>query len=159
MNFKKIFVMQKELDKHILESNNITEDVYRYLLVAFRQEFAEMINEKQFFKFWKKNKGCMRSKLLEEAVDCLHFLLSIGNNMGINYFDITDFNYADLITNYDDVMRYATNLSYMKDEKQYHLLASAYFKFVKTLDITVEELEEGYYKKNKVNHERQESGY
>lgn len=104
--------------------------------------------------------GIEENKLLEEYVDCLHFILSIGN----------DFNYTDVNTNamiiINDVTKqfnlmfgritlFASNQT--KDE--YDRLFATFLGLGKLLEFEPEQVERAYYDKNKINHERQRNGY
>lgn len=100
-----------------------------------------------------------RNPLLEEYVDCLHFILSIGNDCqfdGDFYYTshkdsvLEQFNY--LFNKIGDFYLYRTTGNYTSVFN--YFLALGDF-----LGFTWEQIEQAYYEKNKINHERQESGY
>lgn len=116
--------------------------------------------------------GCgvhFHNPLLEEYVDCLHFILSIGNDIGATYkidqirgyekWNITQlFNavYYQLAMFEND----ANNNSLRKNQVNgYGLVFNVFLSIGKRLGFTWDEIEQAYYEKNKINHERQESGY
>ena len=90
MDFGKMFKMQAELDQYIGKSKKIKMEDYKLeRVLALQVEFNELLNEVPFlFKYWS-NKKMNRDRALEEFVDGLHFLLSIGNDLGINEYEYT----------------------------------------------------------------------
>jgi dimeric dUTPase (all-alpha-NTP-PPase superfamily) len=77
---------QKVLDERImtefdLDPNN--QAMHRKKMVAFFVELGEFINEERSFKYWSRKKTNNRHKVIEEYIDGLHFILSIG--LHINY--------------------------------------------------------------------------
>ncbi|OIK22160.1 dUTP diphosphatase [Bacillus amyloliquefaciens] len=107
--------------------------------------------------------------LLEEYVDCLHFILSIGNKLGLNnektissihlsYLSSTiGFNTVRL---FSSLMSTAYRLQVMngKEEQFLHLFVS-FFILGEQLGFTFEQIEAAYMEKNAVNHQRQQEGY
>lgn len=83
---RELQLKQMKLDNFIYESNNIlnVEGLLYDKLVALDVELGEFMNEIKSFKYWKKNKLIDKSKVIEEACDCLHFVLSIANDLDIN---------------------------------------------------------------------------
>jgi dimeric dUTPase (all-alpha-NTP-PPase superfamily) len=166
--------LQDKLDKHILENHKIEGDITGLLVIAFKVEFGEFLNEHKFFKFWKVN-PVPRTKallipammeedkvyynpLLEEFVDGVHFLLSIGLKRG----------YLKFIHGFDVVERKSDSLEFLSIEIFNNPINSAgkwmevfsdYIHLGYLMGISASDIEEAYLKKNQVNHERQNSGY
>ncbi|WP_250675496.1 dUTP diphosphatase (plasmid) [Paraclostridium ghonii] len=82
---------QQKLDKFIYESNNIDNerDLLHEKIIALDVEFSEFMNEIKSFKYWKKNKPIDKDKTLEEACDCLHFILSLSNDLKVDLTHLT----------------------------------------------------------------------
>lgn len=119
--------------------------------------------------------GChFYNPLLEEYVDCLHFILSIGLEIGctpiacdvaltVPNSDITN-QFLQLI---DEVHKIQHNLRYKDIQKSaldtafsnYHRVLGIFNGLGEMLGFTWNQVEGAYYAKNKVNHARQESGY
>src|SRR5690606_21703075 len=100
MNLSKLFEMQAKLDAHIEREHPRKENEDRLVkkILALQVKLGELANEWQGFKFWSNDQEprtkTYKSKLspggefyrgiyeanplLEEYVDCLHFILSIG---------------------------------------------------------------------------------
>lgn len=107
-----------------------------------------------------------KNPLLEEYVDCLHFILSIGNDLGFDYEEFLDrrftvdgnINQLFLYTalSVGEIVRY-----FGTDFARYSLCATLhqFLKLGRKLGFTEEQIEQAYYDKNKVNFERQENGY
>jgi dimeric dUTPase (all-alpha-NTP-PPase superfamily) len=106
-----------------------------------------------------------KNPLLEEYVDGLHFVLEIGLEIGIEKYEF-DF---DTIGNYllaDNPLKlfnecfWATSTLEGGDSPtDWDYLMDCYLKLGKALGFTWEEIETAYFEKNKVNHERQNTGY
>jgi dimeric dUTPase (all-alpha-NTP-PPase superfamily) len=95
--------------------------------------------------------------LLEEYVDCLHFILSIGLDYGYRkYSGQNGFNYAkdkDLTTQFTRLLKF--DLSKLN----YPYFVSKFLALGEMLGFTREEIEQAYLDKNEINHERQDSNY
>lgn len=111
--------------------------------------------------------------LLEEYVDVLHFILSIGLEMEI------DCRYNSLIREeniveegeptlhlFAEVFAFASDLfwscyqeDYEQQEGNYKALFTNFVQLGKSINFSWDEIEQAYFAKNQINHERQESGY
>ncbi|MDI2588077.1 dUTP diphosphatase [Psychrobacillus sp. NEAU-3TGS] len=104
-------------------------------------------------------KGSTGNPLLEEYVDCLHFILSIGLEIGEEYFDYNQnhtFKERDITIQFLRVIDYTIGL---REDDYCSELLESFTHLGEMLGFTWEQVEEAYYAKNKINHERQESGY
>lgn len=176
MNLTKLFKTQRELDKCIAENMNIDKgSLVKAKIMALRVELFELLNElPEEFKFWS-NKNNNMENALKETVDIFHFLLSIGNELGMSerikiwkmYGLMKRSSISEMIGAMDE---YAIELEnrytfYEKSGKQYfkmgdyYNLFNGFFALVEMLGFTWEQIEQAYFKKNKINHQRQESGY
>lgn len=105
--------------------------------------------------------------LLEEYVDCLHFILSIGLelDMILSNSVVAYPRYHDPVKNitfcFSDLMLQASTLLNAEGDKEieYMSLLSRFFRLGLDLGFTWGEIEQAYYAKNRKNHSRQESGY
>ena len=164
------------------------EDRLMKKIVALLVELGELANEVRFFKFWSyyqepRNFRCTKcggygywfqgtkrfhcgscggkgfvNKVLEEYVDGLHFLLSIGleENIGIlNEVDVSKSN--DLTFQFLELFDAISNLPY--DISEYPYIFGLYLGLGEMLGFTWEEIEEAYLQKNRENFRRQEEGY
>jgi len=109
--------------------------------------------------------------LLEEYVDCLHFILSIGLELGMDEIaDELDLKKFDFLTS-NTILSCFIGLSYDIADLYYqrenddmvpylyeHILLE-FAKLGKMLGFTWEQIETAYYEKNKINHQRQEENY
>jgi len=108
-----------------------------------------------------------KNPLLEEFSDCLHFLLSIGNDINMNevyeddkpkplYFD-------DIIEQFMVINDWISHLYYSRHDDTngeiYDLVFAYFLGLGEMLGFSWKEIEEAYLRKNTVNHERQERGY
>jgi len=107
--------------------------------------------------------------LLEEYVDCLHFILSIGLELDYQNVDpyamntskdiVTEFNL--LFANVSSIWLSSTTVTGIKHhiKEDYRKALSIFLALGELLGFTWEQIEQAYLKKNKVNHKRQENGY
>ena len=102
--------------------------------------------------------------LLEEYVDCLHFILSIGNELGESNVDNW---FVDEDTELYKSKNIVEQFIYMNGEIteiyqydfSYKALVYRMLCLGEMLGFTWEQIEESYFAKNKINHERQANGY
>ncbi|WP_445429257.1 dUTP diphosphatase [Bacillus atrophaeus] len=185
MNLQKMFEMQKVLDDRIIKEKGLEgQDLLPNLILALQVELAECANEWRGFKYWSNDrepricvidkkgqtaKEYYKNPLLEEYVDCLHFILSIGNRLGINDSDtICDIHSEYLRTingsNTAKLFSFLFSISYSLihrnlDKETYINLFTSFFTLGEQLGFTGEQVEAAYMEKNAVNHQRQQEGY
>lgn len=158
MNLQKLFEMQKKLDERIIAEKGLED---RYLipkkLMAFLIELGELANElPEIFKFWSNKKNNYQ-KALEEYVDGLHFLLSIGLEQEVLYesMAIHPIKQTTIFEQFAAIYLYAS--AYWTHG--YGRLLNAYIGLGEMLGFTWSEIEQAYMKKNAENHRRQDSNY
>ena len=162
------YTMQKELDDHILQNHpaSKSEPIDVYLLSAFRVELAEFLNEHRHFKFWSKRRTCQdRQRMIEEATDAFHFLLSIGLkkrfNVHMKHKRLCDLWHDKGKPDPKRVYQYANFLfeNMMRYRSDYQQACTHFMSMCYHAGITDQELADAYMLKNQVNHERQKAGY
>ncbi|KQL55953.1 MULTISPECIES: dUTP diphosphatase [Bacillaceae] len=189
MNLQRLFKIQAELDQAIIEKKGLHgQDLLADRILALLVELGECANEWRGFKFWSEDQEPRTYKfedlyempvrewnpLLEEYVDCLHFLLSIGNSLMEKYkFQIEyempfkvlhsiprqQFLTVFARVNDIDAMDFAGGYESQKYRNAYEALLKDFFGLGTTLRFSWEEVEAAYLQKNKINHERQANGY
>lgn len=102
--------------------------------------------------------------LVEEASDCLHFILSLANQIGYEIDEelikICHYPKNQLETLYVALQNKIMNLATGYDKLgSYKALISFYMSYVNELGITTQELEQAYYEKNEENYRRLREGY
>ena len=150
MNIKKMLKTQKELDAALFEKGGLKEYPVEQIKTAYRVELGEALQEWRSFKYWKKNKGIIDiNKLLEELSDCLHFALSLEN-------EIKNYNYEEVFKYYD---KYDLYEIIDKCFTIYGTVLGDTIALGLKLGFTLDQLEEAYYKKNKINWDRIANNY
>ena len=166
MDLYKLFEAQKILDGAILEEKKPEGGLLEKKIVAAQVEFAEFLNETRVFKFWS-NKRADTSKVLEESADHLHFLLSIGLELGFNKdfrvinaiersFKPPQYTHNEIIS---EIQTYISMLNKIRDLHVYIAAFRQYLNIISHFGIDGIDLEREYYRKNKINHKRQAEGY
>ena len=150
MNIKKMLKAQKELDAALFQKGGLKEYPIEQIKTAYRVELGEALQEWKSFKYWKKNKGIIDiNKLLEELSDCLHFALSLEN-------EIKNYNYEEVFKYYD---KYDLYEIIDKCFTIYGTVLGDTIALGLKLGFTLDQLEEAYYKKNKINWDRIANNY
>lgn len=187
MDIKKLFETQAKLDKHIMQEHPELrgQSNLDWKLLALQVELGECANEWRGFKKWSKDQEPRTVKrietewdddgtptewdvyqdvnpLLEEYVDCLHFILSIGLEIDtkttVDWDDIEFFE-TDITEQFIEITSRILELRSWEISDTWAGLFSEFYVLGKMLGFTWEQVEEAYYAKNKVNYARQESGY
>jgi dimeric dUTPase (all-alpha-NTP-PPase superfamily) len=185
MNLQKLFELQRKLDEHIEKEHprQEGEDRLAKKILALQVELGELANEARFFKYWSHDQEprtavltwpygaggppVYRNRVLEEFVDCLHFILSIGLELGITDVVIdSDYTHKDptitFIYLFDDVFELLGEYYPDRGEKKeiYEIMFNRFIGLgEKHLGFTWEQIEEAYCRKNEINHQRQEQKY
>lgn len=162
MNLQKLFNMQHKLDERIVNDHLLEgQDLLPNKILALRVEIGELANDWQGFKYWKVDSS-PKQGVLEEYADCLHFLLSIGLDLG---FDNSvhsihgSFLMLDVIEQFEAIYDQISTLKLRRTIDSYQNLLEFFLGLGDMLGFTPEMIEAAYLMKNKVNHERQASSY
>lgn len=175
MNLEKLYKMQEELDKYILEKHNTKmrkEELLDKTILSLLVEVGELANATRCFKHWSLKGPESKERLLDELADCLHFYLSIGNQIGEGYLNIRmesgfkglDINSSltfELLVLYSYLGAFGNecSMSGVDLEEIYQSIGDSIFKIIDLLDFTDEEVEQAYLKKHEENYRRQREGY
>ncbi|MEY9979716.1 dUTP diphosphatase [Lysinibacillus sp. RC79] len=100
--------------------------------------------------------------LLEEYVDCLHFILSIGLEIDVTtslVWNDIDFFDTDITVQFIGVASSIFDLRKWKSYISWEVLFGEFYILGKMLGFTWDQVEEAYFEKNKINHARQANSY
>jgi dimeric dUTPase (all-alpha-NTP-PPase superfamily) len=163
MQLEKLFQMQKELDSHIEDKHSLQEeDLFDRKVLALLVEIGELANETRSFKFWSVKPSSAKEVILEEFVDGVHFILSLGIECGYDreQMDLNDRQSSLDVTEqflfvYDRIIIFQKS----KSLDDYIKLFISYLGLASLLGFTYEEIEKAYFHKNEVNYLRQQNNY
>ncbi|AOY75229.1 dUTP diphosphatase [Clostridium formicaceticum] len=161
MDMQQLFAIQKQLDETILKNHQLyNKNLVPAKILALEVELGELANETRCFKFWSKKVSSPKAVVLEEFVDGLHFLLSIGldKNFPVREFQIGTNDY-DLSQQFQEVFKRSADFYQSLSQEDYIRLFEEFLTLGKKLDFTFEEIKEAYLAKNQINHQRQAEGY
>ena len=173
MDLNKLYDKQAELDKHILEKQNIKmskEELLNNTILALLVEVGELANTTRCFKHWSK-KGMMdKEVVLDELADVWHFYLSIGNQIKEKYMSIDEslaWIYRKgnltfhLLVLYFYCGEFGNTCHEVSEDltETYHRIGYEIIKITNLLDFTDKEVEQAYLKKHEENYKRQREGY
>ncbi|WP_335872700.1 dUTP diphosphatase [Bacillus sp. 2205SS5-2] len=161
MNIQTLFNMQKELDSYIEENKGVAdEDLFSRKLLALLVEIGELANETRCFKFWSNKSPSAKSMILEEFVDGVHFILSLGLEVGVENSSIQAHGKErDLTRQFLVVMEIAHKFGHSRSKKDFQDFIDQYFYLGRLIGFSEEEIVQAYYQKNEVNYRRQQEGY
>ncbi|MDM5200022.1 dUTP diphosphatase [Fictibacillus enclensis] len=161
MSFKELFEMQETLNARIVDEHQLhNEDLYEKRLLALLVELGELANETRCFKYWSLKPPSSFEVILEEYVDGLHFLLSVGLDLGIKDMEDAESLQRDNLT--DQFLSLYQHVGKLQKKKDISLFRSLFSEFVGLGDLlgfSEETVIEGYKEKNQINHQRQDEGY
>ncbi|AQQ52835.1 dUTP diphosphatase [Planococcus lenghuensis] len=161
MKLDRLFEMQRELDSYIQTNQGIEEDVFRKKGLALLVELSELANETRCFKFWSVKGPSAREVLLEEFVDSLHFILSLGIEKDLDVLTewpeaITDTDLTELFLCTQAAVHAFLDTYRMSN---YLTIWSCYGAIRDVLGFSEAEVIDAYLAKNKKNYDRQQQNY
>ena len=160
MEFIQLFEMQRQLDRFIEQTQNIQHDVFQEKGLALLVELGELANETRCFKFWSTKGPSERPVILEEFVDSIHFMLSLGNmrNLSLQAWPESS-QKKDLTAAFIEAT--SAVLTFLKEqtEEAYAAVWNIYSVIAFNLGFTVVDILDAYVSKNEKNYERQRTGY
>ncbi|WP_019414220.1 dUTP diphosphatase [Paenisporosarcina sp. TG20] len=162
MYLKKLFDMQRSLDSYIQTEKNISRDVFLEKGLALSVELAELANETRCFKFWSEKGPSEDNVILEEYVDSIHFLLSLGNDKQLNDLETWPANpdeEGSLTMLFIHTQVSINQFLQVPTKENYKNVWSWYGAIASNLGFTHEQILQGYINKNEKNYERQRVGY
>ncbi len=147
----------------VLQKNmTYNRKIVKRKMLALLVEIGELANETRCFKYWSNKPASEREVILEEYVDGLHFILSIGIDLGIDknflFYKCAQTNKTQVeifLDTYAKVIRFTDQPSITN----YIELFTSYLRLGQALEFEQEEIEKAYLDKNEVNHQRQTQGY
>lgn len=161
--FEKFSKKQEELDSMIREKFDININEWKRAYqrnheIALKVELAEFVNEcHDVWKYWKQ-KSVVPERILDEAVDVIHFLHLILNK--------SDESNTELLNTYiHDLHEENVTLSGMLDDLLDVNTEYLYYTYAQLLLIleryafTLDDIEQAYDRKNAENHARQNRNY
>ena len=161
MNLEKLFTMQQALDEYIQSNKQVDEDVFIKKGLALIVELAELANETRCFKFWSEKGPSERSVILEEYVDSIHFILSLGIEKELE--DLEEWPLEDIEGDLTALF-IGTNksiLTFLEEPTKIHYekVWIMYGAIAGKLGFSSADVLQAYIAKNEMNYERQKNGY
>ncbi|WP_041637940.1 dUTP diphosphatase [Anoxybacillus flavithermus] len=162
MDIRKLFAMQRQLDERIETERGLRgERLVERKLLALLVEIGELANETRCFKFWSSKPPAAVETILEEYVDGLHFILSLGLDLslheGVQWPNVQES--RPLVDQFLRVFEAVHAFGGQLNEEAYNQLVYAYAQLAHALSFTAQQIERAYIAKNEVNHERQSHNY
>lgn len=162
MQLSKLFTMQRALDRYIQQQREVESDVFMEKALALLVELAELANETRCFKFWSQKGPSAQAVILEEYVDSIHFMLSLGLEKGFEeqlidwpVIESTSSLTALFIDTHASIIDFINEPSFA----QYRQIWGYYGALAKALGFTNEDIMQAYVQKNEENYLRQQTGY
>lgn len=156
-----LFTMQKSLDTYIQTEKKINHDVFLEKGLALLVELAELANETRCFKFWSEKGPSDKEIILEEYVDSIHFILSLGIEMNHDRLEEWPSSHMDESLTLLFLHTQSSINQFLLEPTldNYKDVWSWYGAIASNLGFSHNEVVQAYIEKNKKNYERQRSGY
>lgn len=159
-----LLTQQEKLDKNIREKKGISQNEWLDMddkhYIALSVEKAEFINECHDLDNWKywKSKPVDREKIIDEAIDVIHFVMLIVNKMN------TAEDLHEELVSLDGMMSGSqlTDLAIKNYLKLVNDLPFTMYTTLRILDhysFTSKDIIDAYNRKNKINFERMAGNY
>lgn len=163
MTLQEWFSMQQELDKYIENEHGLQhEELIEEKILALLVEIGELANETRCFKFWSKRPASESSVILEEFVDGVHFILSIGLELGFSNHEIaivSSEGNENLVQSFLKVYHLVDELRTTRSFEHFEELMRHYFILGQSLGFSIGDVQAAYKAKNEINYKRQQEGY
>ncbi|SFB24529.1 Dimeric dUTPase, all-alpha-NTP-PPase (MazG) superfamily [Lentibacillus halodurans] len=161
MNWSSLYAMQEQLDAYIESHHNLSDkDLFREKYLALLVELGELANETRCFKFWSTKPRNNQSVILEEYVDGIHFMMSLGLEKGYRYdSDVVNPGETDETGQFNRVYDACVTFYRAPSEPHYEQMFESYLQLGILLGFDEKAVKSAYLKKNEINYERQNQGY
>ena len=163
LNLDKLYKMQSGLDQHIEQKHGLAEeDLFDRKILALLVELGELANETRCFKFWSVKPASDSKVILEEFVDGIHFILSVGIECGFEFKEEEMVEQATAYSVSEQFLKVYGSINEFHSSKTrsvYTRMFRDYLDLAVMLGFTEKEIEQAYIQKNEVNYDRQLKGY
>ncbi|MEK3890441.1 dUTP diphosphatase [Bacillus sp. FSL K6-3431] len=163
MTLQEWFAIQDKLDRYIEDEHGLQkENLVEKKILALLVEIGELANETRCFKFWSKKDASEQAVILEEFVDGVHFILSLGNELGFSDRDISIVSSEaneELVQCFLKIYHLVDKLRQTRAGEDFEGLLRQYFILGQSLGFSIDDVQTAYKKKNEVNYKRQQEGY
>ena len=156
-----LFTIQRELDAYIQENQSVNENVFKEKGLALLVELAELANETRCFKFWSTKGPSEREVILEEYVDSIHFILSLGIEKNLDTLELWPIGdvEGDLTEIFMKTFNAIQEFIKKPEIKNYENVWIHYGEIANKIGISYIEITQAYVDKNEENYKRQQKGY
>ncbi|WP_337969730.1 dUTP diphosphatase [Virgibacillus salexigens] len=155
MNLNKLMPIQKRLDDHIKDEQNLHgQDLLDKKILSLQVELGEIANElPEVFKFWSHKKNNYE-RALKEYVDCLHFILSIGlergyDNKNFNLCAVEGLKRNSITAQFNYLFDKIGDFSSITNHNNYMYIVPLFIGLGEMLGFTWEQIEQAYLNKIK----------
>jgi len=161
LNWKSLYNMQEQLDQYIKDNHQLTSDeLFEKKILALFVELGELANETRCFKFWSLKDPSPRETILEEYVDGIHFILSLGLDAGFEVEEVKHQPFKGELTDLFNQLYRA--IDYYRDDRSIETYLTVFGLFLtlgSELGFTDKEVQTAYIDKNEENFKRQDEQY
>lgn len=160
-NFKLLFDKQASLDEYIASNHQVTYETTRIRrTLALLIEISELANSTRCFKYWSNKPSEPKERVIDEYADSLHFLLSLGIDLGVTSYE---YDYLprsdDLSSMFIEIYQLISNFIDDRNEEKYKAIFDLFLSIGYKLNFSLEEIEDAYFSKLDVNYKRQDTNY
>ncbi|QTD41460.1 dUTP diphosphatase [Sporosarcina sp. Te-1] len=162
MELTSLFTMQRDLDSFIQSNHEGHADLFTKKGLALLVELSELANETRCFKFWSHKEPSPDHIIIEEYVDSIHFLLSLGIEKGFDS-QLEEWPSGEVAGSLTELFIETNNaINHFLLEPtidHYKKIWIYYGSIAKKLNFTNKDVWNAYMEKNEENYARQRKGY
>lgn len=161
INLSELIPLQAQLDERIMALHHEERSSTRKKrILALIVEINELANETRCFKYWSLKGPSSEAILLEEFSDTMHFVISLGIDLGLNTMVFkAQTEMLDLTSLFIQWINATTELIEHFDLEHFNQVGSLMSTMAMALNFDEQACIETYYAKNKTNHIRQSEAY
>ncbi len=161
IDLKELYSLQLGLDEEIASKHNVSyESTFHRRLLALLVELGELANETRCFKYWSNKSASDKETIIDEYVDGLHFLLSLGIPLKTDKY-VYEFSksYVDLSKQFLNLYSLVSSLHEHYEIEQYIECFNTFLTLGASLGFTSEDIIKAYKNKLEINYQRQNNNY
>ncbi len=162
MKLETLFEIQRVLNNRIVEEHGLdVNELRNKKFLSLLTELGELANETRCFKYWSNKGPSPKDVILEEYVDCLHFILTIGLDHGFEKVNpsFDEGENKDVTQQFINLFLDVNELIIYPSKESYQDMLEEFFRLGILLNFSKKEIYDAYLEKNKINHIRQDKKY
>ncbi|GAA0178129.1 dUTP diphosphatase [Clostridium sediminicola] len=157
MDLQNLFILQKGVDKGFNKNCNMGKNsLLPEKILGLQVKISELVNQTQCYKFWVKENNFSNNKVLNEFVEGIHYILSIGLDEDYTnvHLDVQE-TQNDLTTQFINLYIDINDFVVCPNIDNYKTLFENFLSIGFSLGFEKETIEKAYLQKNLLLHKKE----